>query len=108
MRLFLCPNKWSTLNENVLNILLKDAVRVSCTMRWSHTEYIILYPNEYGFSISKTREGVDTWEIVMLQGAEIGECEFYYNSEITDFDVVRGLTDEQIIPLAQAIKEWKY
>lgn len=100
-------NNWTAMNENVLNQLLEGACRFQCAMRWSHTEYIVLYPNGFGFSVSKTRNGIDTWEIIMLEGEEIGECEFYYNSEITDFDVVRGLTDEAIIPLAKAIKEFR-
>ena len=101
-------NRWSILNDSILNILLKDAVQFNCNMKWYHTEYIILYPNDYGFRISKTTKNNDTWELIMLRSSEIDEYEFYYKSEITDYGSIRGLTDEKIIPLTQAIKEWKY
>lgn len=100
-------NGWTCMAENVLDKILEDATRFTQVMRHNYTEYMVLYPNGFGFSISKTRAGVDTWEIIMLQGEELDECDFYYGSEITDWDVVRGLSDEDVIEKAIAIKNFK-
>lgn len=100
-------NQWSCMSENVLDKILEGATRFTQVMRHNYTEYMVLYPNGFGFSISKTRAGVDTWEIIMLQGEELDECDFYYGSEITDWDVVRGLSDEDVIEKAIAIKNFK-
>ena len=99
-------NNWTCLAEDVLNKVLDGATRFTCVMRHNYTEYMVLYPNGFGFSISKVREGVDKWEIIMLEGEELDEVEFYYGSEITDWDVVRGLSDEDVVEKAMAIKNF--
>lgn len=100
-------NSWSTMSESILDKILEGATQYHSVMKPNYIEYLILYPNGYGFSISKISKKRDKWEIVMVKGDDIDECGLFYESEITNFDVVNGLSDEDVVAFANKIKEYK-